>query len=243
MSTKLSAVPRLLPSAALSPALLGEAGGPGRTSASTAQTYVLGNAGRCAERPTLLTLLSDNSGSMYGGNDPVGNRYTEAAYACQQVARRCRCGKCAVSILHFDTPTSCDVDPTPLRTGMKPITAGLAVPSDGAGISSLTPSLRAAGKIAADHADHHKVLIVFSDFELFDSNLLGLYADLGAYPGQVHAVVMRSTPPAALTVHPDITVTQVGPADPQGAVARALFDSLTTHRPGRRLAGQKRHRS
>jgi hypothetical protein len=179
----------------------------------------------------------DNSASVTGGNDPIGNRYVEARIALEAVGRRCRCRRELGAVLHFDTPTSGDVSPTPIYGRHRArLLEGLAAPPDGRGCSLLAPSLDVARRIASAHPDHLTVLMVFSDFQLFDPNLDQLYGELGAFPGAVHAVVLRARPPQPLMNDPRITVIPVDYDSPPGTVARALFDALTTHRPKRRWA-------
>jgi hypothetical protein len=76
-------------------------------------------------------------------------------------------------------------------------------------------------------------LVVLSDFQLLDTDPAQVLLDLAAFPGQVHAVVLGVRVPAGV-LDERITVTHIGRDDPHGAVARALFSSLTTHRPGSR---------
>jgi hypothetical protein len=184
----------------------------------------------------LLIMLFDNSGSVTGGNDPIGNRYLEAAIALDKVGRRCRCENELAAVLSFDTPTSGDVPPTPIngknRAG---VAKGLAAPPDGGGCSLLTASLHAAQRIAHAHPDHLRSLLVFSDFELLDPDPRGLLEEFAAFPGDVHAIVLRSTPPQQLVDHPRVTVTQIGYDSQPGAVAQAVFEALTVHRPKRPL--------
>ena len=87
---------------------------PGRVSV---HRFVLGNVGRCPHVPTHTILVFDDSGSVVGGNDPIGNRFIEARLALEAVASRCRCGDELVSVLHFDTPGSADLSPTRESSG------------------------------------------------------------------------------------------------------------------------------
>lgn len=96
--------------------------------------YVPGNPGRPARRPTLLITVFDNSGSVVCpvGSDPMSNRYAEATRAFAVVARRGARHELG-AVLHFDSPTSGDVPPTPItRRGLTELRRGLRVPPDGA---------------------------------------------------------------------------------------------------------------
>ncbi len=199
------------------------------TSRGYAGEIRVGKPGRCPERPVLAIVLFDNSASITGGNDPIGQRFLEAGIAIQKVGSRCRCGRDLATIVHFDTPTSGDLDPTPIvKRHREQIEASLAVPPDGGGVSLLGPSLSAARKIADRYRGSHAItLIVLTDYELFDDYL----DDLIKFPGDVHAVVMRATPPPQLIAAPSVTVTQVDYGSPPGTVARAVFTALTRTRP------------
>jgi hypothetical protein len=209
------------------------------TSVRNDQPLALSHPGRCPSERIVYLNVFDNSGSMSGGNDPIGNRFAEVRACLQHLARHCRCGRELTSILHFDTPTSGDVLPVKLdRPGVRKLEAGLTVPPDGAGISLLTPSLERAEAMAASQPDFAVVLTVLSDFELFDPP--GILDRLTNFPGVVHAVVFRSAPPTALVDTPDVLVTSVQPTDPPGAVAHAIFTSMTHLRRAPRRTRQQR---
>jgi hypothetical protein len=214
------------------PRLLGRGGAAQRPTASGLSQVVLGDPGRCPDDPTLTIFLTDDSGSVTGGNDPIGNRYIEAAYALDKVARRCRCGQELATVIHFDVPTSADVPATPIRgNGRSRLQTGLRTPPEAAS-SNLGPSLRAAYEAAVAHSQHQAALVVASDFQLFDSDVERVLADMAAFPGKVHAVVLRATPPAQFMQDSRVTVTAVDYDSPVGAVARAVFGSLTSNRLG-----------
>jgi len=226
----------LLTGPQLSGPLFGE-GHLGVRSASVDRTLAsvrLGPVGKCPEVPTLLIATADNSGSVVGagGNDPCGNRFQEMRLAIDAVARRCRCGKELVALLNFDSPNSGDVPPTPLRNGMATIERGLTIPRDGGACSLLGPSLAQARRIAAGHPNHHVVFVALSDFQLFDGDVARVLQAFADFPGQPHAVVLRSAVPQTLTDDPRVVVSPVNPADPPGTLARAVFAALTATRRG-----------
>jgi hypothetical protein len=192
----------------------------------------LGYPGRCPSGPTLAIFITEESGSLGGpaGNDPVSNRYAEARRAATVLGRHCQCEHCLLAVVHFDTPTSGCVDPTPLtRAGRRSILSALAAPQDAAGSSSLELGLTRAEDIAAHHPDHKVVLIILTDWELFDANLPDLLARLTTFNGLVFAVGLRNSPPASLA-GPNITSLTIRPDSPPGSLARAVFDALTVHR-------------
>ena len=228
----------LLPSDLAGPVLLGS-GGAGQTCRNDlALNIPLGDPGRCPDIPTLSLSIFDDSGSVLGGADSTGRRYEEAALAINKVARRCRCGRDLVGVLHMNRPSSGDLAPTALKglhsKSASPLTDALRVPTDGDGASVLAGTLTRARSLAESHPQHLTVLSVFSDFELFE-NLPRLWADMGDFPGKVHAVVLRAQPPPTLEDDERISVTTVSNGTPPGAVARALFADLTHHRRDRKL--------
>lgn len=205
---------------------------PGRRPSSKERLdYRLDNPGRPSRFETLLTAVFDNSGSLYGpvSNDPLSNRYAEARAAFAAIARRGSNHELG-AVLHFDTPSSGDVEPTPLtRRGLTRLERGLQAPRDVAGTSELAPGLRRAVEIAEAHPDHAATLVVLTDLLLTDPEPGTVLSDLATFPGDVHVVVLgQRVSPGLLDER--ITVTHVGRQDMPGAVARALFTSLTAHR-------------
>lgn len=193
----------------------------------------LGTPGRCPRRPVLIITNCDDSGSVSGGNDPLGHRYDELSYALEKVGRRCSCGQCMAAIIHFDVPSDADVPPTPItRKGMKKVAEGLRVPSRPAS-SNLGPALNEAYKIANTYRKTHDlVLVVATDFELFDSNVEQVLQSVVGFPGDVHALVLNTEPREILIDSPNVTVSQVDPRTSTGDVAKSVFATITRPRVG-----------
>ena len=200
----------------------------------TATRHTSGNSpvrlpelGECRHQPVLLILLFDNSPSVTGGNDPVGNRFQEAALALSHYARRCRCGQELVALRTFDRRTSHDVGPVHLTgTGRRVVTASLDRPPELVrGTSRLGPSLAGAEQLAQAHPGHRAALVVFSDFKLLDPDPAGVLSRLVAFPGMVHAVVLSEEPPPALA-GTRVVVSRVDHESPRGEVARAVLSAL-----------------
>lgn len=226
----------LLPGGTLDGGLLGEQATSQRGSAQPVLPPIsLPPAGPCPEHPTLVIFDFDNSGSVTGGNDPVGNRFEEASVGINHLAKRCRCGQEQIALRTFDLGTSSDIGPLTLnRKGPKQVYEALRVPGAPAyGSSCLGPSLAEAERLAASHRDHEVVLVVFSDFELLDSDtdsVLRRLQRFGEQPnGRAHAVVLRSSPPAQLA-NTAVVVTHVPVDSPRGAVARAVLGALVAAR-------------
>ncbi|TDD28363.1 VWA domain-containing protein [Kribbella turkmenica] len=196
-------------------------------------SYQLGNPGRPSTDPTITIVIADDSGSVIGpaGADPVSNRYEEAWRAFRAIGGGGAKHEFG-AVLHFDTPTSRDVPPTPLtRSGLQQLRSGLRFPRDSAGTSCLGPSLTAATNLANQYPNHTATLIVLSDFELFDDNAAQVLDDLADFPGDVHAVTLGGTRMDGI-LHHRIHVTPVTDNDPPGTLARAVFGGLTARRPG-----------
>ncbi|MDX8029366.1 hypothetical protein SK803_04050 [Lentzea sp. BCCO 10_0856] len=198
---------------------------------ATTVGYDLGDPGRPAAVPTLLIAVADDSASITasGGTDPLANRYIEMDNAFRTVARRGSRRELA-AVLHFDSPCDADVAPRPLTShSTRAFKQGLRRPTIGYGSSQLGPSLRRAVALTQAHPEHEATLVVLSDFELLDADVDEVLAQLAAFPGGVHAVLLGGD---ASWHHfdPSITVTPIHRGDSPGSVARALFASLMTHR-------------
>lgn len=89
----------------LDPFMLGQEGRR-RPSRDAATAIRLPHPGRCPHQPAHSIFLFDNSGSVCGGNDPIGRRFEEGRIAVERVSKACRCRAELVSVLHFDTPTA-----------------------------------------------------------------------------------------------------------------------------------------
>ncbi|MGH3630673.1 MAG: hypothetical protein ACRDRL_24935 [Sciscionella sp.] len=230
----MNAPTRLLPGNLLPARLLGGVAS-GTPAKPGTPLYCLGRPGRPAPLPTLLIADFDNSGSVTSpaGTDPLSNRFAEVAHAFSVVARKGSRRELG-AVLHFDVPSSGEVAPVPLtRAGLRQLQAGLRVPPDGAATSRLGPSLEQARTLAAAYPDHAVTLVVLSDFLLLDADPPQVLATLGVFPGTVHAVVLGGRDVPDLPTG-RVTVTKVQRTDPPGAVATAVFASLTRHRPGSR---------
>jgi hypothetical protein len=193
------------------------------------QGITLGRPGKCAEQPVLLITTHDSSFSVTSGagNDPAGQRFLETHIAISKVGKRCRCGRDLVATIHQDTPSQGDLKPTPItKPHHADIQRSLAVPHGDAGRSELLKALDAAKRIVEAHPGHHPVLIVFSDFLLFDDYTQPLLH----FPAETHAIVLRVKPPAPLLAAEHITVTPITNNSRPGAVARAVFAGLVATR-------------
>lgn len=225
---------RLLPGRLVPGRLLGEVV-PGAPAMRADASYVLGDPGRPAVTPTLLIAVFDNSGSVTcpGGTDPLSGRFAEVDRAFSVVARKGSRHELG-AVLHFDVPSSGEVEPMPItRAGLAQLRKGLQAPADGAGSSRLQPSLHRAMQMAAGFPDHAPTLVILSDFLILDSDPTAVLAELATFPGTVHAVVLGGGDTVSFPTG-TVIVTTVQRDDAPGAVAKAVFASLTRYRPGSR---------
>ena len=197
---------------------------------------VVGDPGRCPGHPTLTIAIFDDSGSVIApaGNDPVSNRYAEAAAAFDALARRCRCGQCLAAVLHFDLVGG--TGPLPLKRRVPhAVQRALAIPSNAAGCSLLGPSLGAAARMVDGVPNVRSLtLVVFSDFQLFDDDPERVLSDFAGFPGEVHAVVLGGSRDIT-GLDPRITATRLSSSDAPGALGSALLRSLAQGRRGARM--------
>lgn len=205
---------------------------------------MVGNLGACGA-PGLYCLISDDSPSVTGsgGNDPLANRYLEAQAAFRALARACTCGRCVGAVLHFDLVGSSgpvpvrDRRPSPMSRRRRlnaRLEAALQTPRNRLGSSELGPSLAEALRLVEEYPDHEAVLIVASDFQLFDADpaaLIGKLDRFAAERGGVHAVVLGRPVPGGVLA-PPIRTHLVQPGSAPGALARAVARGLAEYRSG-----------
>jgi hypothetical protein len=182
--------------------------------------------GGCPDQPAHLIAVIDSSGSVLGGTDPIGMRFTEMQVAITRVASRCKCDAELVSIVHFDTPVHNDLIAGKL-TDTEAIERALKIPYDGAGCSRLGRSLTTARRLALGHPDHRNVLMALTDFQLFDPP--HVWIDFVEFPSEVHACVLGGGY-RGFDNNPRVTVTNVARTDQPGAVAGAVFSALASER-------------
>ncbi|WP_033106693.1 hypothetical protein [Microbacterium profundi] len=196
--------------------------------------------------PCLDILIFDDSWSLCGlaGNDPVGNRYSEARRAVQLLAQWTTSSRQQVAVAHFDYPSIGLDNPHRLdrATSRAQVLASLTAPSSVVGSSALAPAMGAANRLARAHGGIVRCTI-FSDFELTDANPSQPYDEMAQFPGQIHTVVLNANPPVMLTARTNVTITRIATDSPPGLAAAALMHSLTTGRRGARRSALRQPRS
>lgn len=211
---------------------------PLRPERTVREPYVeLGWPGIEPKNPCLDIFVFDSSGSVIApvGNDPVGNRFEEAKQAIRLVAQWSFSDRSKVAVIHFDHPRGASgVIALNDRQLARKLDPSLGNPG-GRGISDLLPSLAEVERLAAEHPDHDVRTTIFSDYELTDTLPEEVFARLGAFPGQVHAVVLGGHIPPDL-VQDTITVTPLRQEDAPGTFAAALLRSMTATRRAARYS-------
>jgi hypothetical protein len=213
----------------------------GSSSAGAAQPSLLvGNMGACDE-PSLVCFIADDSPSVTGGSgsDPLANRYVEAHAALRALARACTCGQCLAAVVHFDlvggTPAVPVRDRHRGRRRLNPaLDEALAMPAKAVGSSVLGPALTEGLRLIGKHPGYRPVLIVASDFQLFDDDPARVISKLDAFAanrGSVHTVVLGRPVPDGVFA-PPIQTQLIRPRSVPGSLARAIARGLTERRPG-----------
>lgn len=197
-----------------------------------ATTFALGDPGSCPTRPSLTVIIADDSASItaQSGHDPLAQRYSEAKRAIDHIGRSCNCRQELVAIVHFDQPSPLDVPPQRLhRCGRLRLRSGLC--STGApGSSDLSPALDRAECLAKQFHAFDIGLVVMTDFLLTDRDPPEGLSRLIAFEGHVHAVALNAEPPQILKDAPHVSISTITQRSEPGATARAIFESMTTHR-------------
>lgn len=174
----------------------------------------------------LLDQLNDPSGSVYGTNDVVGLRFEATLIAIEHLAAgNGRRGGWSLRMRSFDSSSPLDMPVTRLdRNGVADARERLLIKPQGYS-SELGPSL------SATEADPHprRLLVVHSDFELFDPDVDGVLDELiGSNAVHVLALVYRSQPPARLA-NTRVEVRHIHPSTSEPAdIARYIVDAANT---------------
>jgi hypothetical protein len=177
--------------------------------------------------PAVVDLLSDLSGSMIGANDAKGLRHEAALIALEHLATG-RGSQWHARVFSFDMNSPLDLALTPLDgRGRQAAQRALLSASPG-GSSNLGPSLRAAEATAPSMP---RLLVVMSDFELFDMDLSSVYNLLAnSTATHVLALVFTSDPPSAL-VATGVEVHHIHASNKPADVARFITDAAAKLAP------------
>lgn len=176
--------------------------------------------------PTLIQIITDLSGSMWGGNDANGLRHEAALIVAEHLASKAtqRVVPWALEVISFDTTSTFDIPATPVDRRAARALAPVLLAKESGGSSNLGPAL---SKAEGTNWPGPRALCVLSDFELFDSDVP---STLGAFAGSaadvVMALVFRSSPPPQLR-GTSVLVRKVDPAtDAADVVATYLWEAV-----------------
>jgi hypothetical protein len=186
---------------------------------------------KCGHRKVLSIFIFDESGSVQSRSDParpIANRRAETSVVIDHLGT-CRCGNELIAFIYFDTGVH-DLEPTPLtKAGAGILRDALANPAP-ATSSCMASALAKAKTIAGRYPDHDVVIVAYTDFELFDTDVDGVLAEFANVDARPHAVVLHSRVPEALESDRRVTVTHIRWDSTRGAVAQALLPTLGRHR-------------
>ncbi|MGI8806956.1 MAG: hypothetical protein ACR2KK_03775 [Acidimicrobiales bacterium] len=182
----------------------------------------------------LLQVITDLSGSMWGGNDAAGLRHEALLILAEHLASLARGSRVPwfLQVISFDTDSPFDVGPIPLDRRRVTELARHLLARESGGSSCLGPSL-ASASASASAWDGPVALCVLSDFELLDNDPASVLRRFVFTPADARvAVVFRSPVPAELDPNA-VILRHVDPiTDPAESVATFLWDAV------RSLAGE-----
>jgi hypothetical protein len=180
--------------------------------------------GPCPPGGIDLRLLLDESGSVTSHADPIRYRHAVLTTALKTLARTCTCRHCTATLTTFDLATH--LGPVPLnRRGTARLAATLhRLPATS---SNLHTALAHAERQPTPPAAS-RVVLVISDFELFDPPGRRIYPRLAA----LHAtpVFLGGPPPPELS-NANLTALTITATSPPAALADALIHIVSPHRP------------
>jgi hypothetical protein len=189
--------------------------------------------GAAPAEDTLVDAIFDESGSMLG-SDAARHRREAHLIGVDHLARSGRRPvRWHLRNTTFDCSGPVDQGTTKLdRNGLRSAERSLLAASPG-GSSNLGPSL---GAVEAAGFPGRRLLVVYSDFQLFDPDPERVLADLVTSTADaVLAVVFRSTVPPRLR-GTRVRVLEVSEGTTPADIARAVVDAALTLVPGRRAA-------
>lgn len=178
-----------------------------------------------------LSIITDLSGSMGtvggGGNDPQGTRHEAALIALEHLSGHRLTISCRV--MSFDRNSPLDLPWTRLdRRSIRTLQDALLAAPTGSS-SCLGPTLQEAAKGTRAIAEG---LIILSDFELYDHDVIKVLDNLITFPASaVTAVVFAPTPPAQLADTRvrvfNVDSSTTSPAEIARAVIDTAYDALS----------------
>lgn len=184
-----------------------------------------------APRPdedTLVDVIFDESGSVTGGNDVVGLRHELILIACEHLAGTGMGSRWYLRVQSFDSPSAFDLPVTRLdRRGLNTAREVLLRASAG-GSSCLGPALHRAESDLGDFKGRPRLLVVLTDFELFDPvPAVTLAAVVCSSAREVLAVSLNNAPPITLRAS-RVRTAQVTAGDQPAVLARHVTEAAAS---------------
>ncbi len=178
---------------------------------------------------TVIDVIFDESWSVCGGNDVIGQRHELMLIALEHLGGGVQGrGRWFARISAFDSPSVFDLSIIKLhRRGLLAAQDVLLRASPG-GCSILGPSLRRAEESAALRGARHRLLVVASDFELFDSDPTSTLKSLiTSSATEVLAISLNNEPPSLLS-GTRVRTARVLSSDAPGDLANHVIDAART---------------
>ena len=150
------------------------------------------------QQDAYFEIIFDESASVRGGNDVIGLRHDIVRVVLTHLARQRNKRSWFVQISTFDATSTLDLDQTRLdKRGLSVVTRALRSPTAG-GSSMLAPSLQRSSSRLVSFTGP-TILLVLSDFELYDIDPVGALTALVEAPAtHVVAVSLNAEPPNLL---------------------------------------------
>ena len=190
---------------------------------ATAIRRVLPPAPRLA-RDALLEIIRDESASVRDGNDVVGLRNQILYVALAHLAARRGPGAWQAQISTFDLNSPQDLPRTRLdKAGLNQARRALTTPNTG-GCSILGPSIQRATLRIANFGGP-TLLVVLSDFELFDADPSGALAQLRNAPSSETVAISLTNDPPSVLVGSRIHAVRIRSGDEVSSLARVLVEA------------------
>jgi hypothetical protein len=183
-------------------------------------------------RATLIDAVLDESGSMWSRNDAFLHRREALLVAIEHLSEAGRRSTLwHVRITTFDLASPLDMPPVHLdRRGLRSVERRLLTAGAG-GSSILGPAL---AHVEGRPFEGDRLLIVFSDFELYDPDPMQAIDTLVSSPADgLLAIVFRKSPPRAFAG----SRVAVCPVDPQSATPADIVCAVVE--AARRLEGAR----
>ncbi len=180
----------------------------------------------CEDQPTNLIVIFDESGSVFDNADPILYRHELMLNAVKAFAKSCTCKKCTISVATFNTEALfypkelskhnlCELDS---------FINNLPYSN-----SQLSDSLSWAEN-QASLLTGTNILVVFSDFELFDRPEDNVYERFANFNGKSLAAVLRVEPNNEL-LKKQIDYIQIDTTSKNTAIADAVIEKINFARP------------